>query len=539
MYNFNIPAVQGELAKYQIAQQFRKMLNEMHFEQKLQIAFEQLRQFAPTPHTQWRENIPPTPPCTDKIPPLLRAVCKVLAKRHGFNPGEVIWPVLSVINASVVGRFFVLVKENWREPLCLYVVFVKESGTTKSGLIKAIVLSLDKFADELMCGCKNNDVKLCSIDSLTKNQQKELNNILRECSKTGDYSPYMEALNASNKVKEQVYQGLKAYTAPPMIYGTDMTLATLARLMYDQGGSFNILCLEDWFAKVKLDTSSQHINILLNAYDAEPSGYTKPGGKYLQIQNPMLNMFTLIQPEKLYKHFDKAKKTDNGFFNRVIVCICEDKSQMVSLALEEPVTADEEVAVEEFHKRINYLARTYYSQDMHREIFTLKFSPAAIELLEQYQNQLDHDYSNYLLQSNTNRCINDGYIQKDRGAVARVAALFHVFEHYLNPCGCEVLVEHVEVACSILYPMIFHHAHANASEQRRVAYNAVRIINWFCKYGFIAFSLDDVRSALNEISTDEYKEAFALLERYNWIRMVQTFGCKIGYVVNANALLIW
>ena len=101
------------------------------------------------------------------------------------------------------------------------------------------------------------------------------------------------------------------------------------------------------------------------------------------------------------------------------------------------------------------------------------------------------------------------------------------------------MVEHVEVACSILYPMIFHHAHANASEQRRVAYNAVRIINWFCKYGFIAFSLDDVRSALNEISTDEYKEAFALLERYNWIRMVQTFGCKIGYVVNANALLIW
>ena len=99
---------------------------------------------------------------------------------------------------------------------------------------------------------------------------------------------------------------------------------------------------------------------------------------------------------------------------------------------------------------------------------------------------------------NTVHCIDDGYIQKDRGAVARVAALFHIIEHHLNPCEYEVSVEHVNAACSILYPMIFHHEYANASGLRRLAYNATRIINWFCKHGFIAFSLDDIRGALDQ-----------------------------------------
>ena len=137
---------------------------------------------------------------------------------------------------------------------------------------------------------------------------------------------------------------------------------------------------------------------------------------------------------------------------------------------------------------------------------------------------------------NTVHCIDDGYIQKDRGAVARVAALFHIIENYLNPCADEVSVENVNAACSILYPMIFHHEYANASELRRLAYNAVRIINWFCKHEFYAFTLDNIRSNLNNISTDECKEALALLERYHWTKVVQIAGTKPAYVVNPQVM---
>ena len=520
---------QRSLANYQAALHAERILSEVALREKAGMAFQSLSLMPPTQPNAWSELLPPPELNIATMPQLFRDTCSCIGSRFNFNPGDISLPALLALATSTCGRFVVHVKDSWEEAVCLYGAFIKDSGLIKTGMVKGVFSPLLEFNEECKCCCKGNQYKLKSIDFVKKKNQKTLDALIIECHRSRGYALFNEKVNAIEEEEKQLYSDLRAYKVPPLLLGDGMSIAAINRRLYEQSGKFTILSMEDPFIKAKLGSKGQDISILQNAYDGVDSSPTTSGGKLMQITKPMLNIFTLIQPELLYNYFDNPSLHANGFLNRLLVVFGSDVTH-------HRLHVFDESALPEFHRRLAYLVRAHYTQDVDRQLLTLKLSSDALDRLEQYRIYLDREYASYTSQNPTTCCINSGYIQKDRGAAVRIAALLHILEYCENPCQVEIGVEHVNAACNLLCQLISHHAYANASKLRRQSYNAKRILSWLSRHDFGCFYVTDITQGLNNISKEECKDALLLLERYCWVRPVQVVGKPVVYVAHQKVI---
>ncbi len=527
------------IMQYKFAENLERVFRDMSNRQYVEKEYYILQNSIPSFPSQWLESLLPPTPAVTEFTMAMRYAAEYLANEYQYSPGEVMPVLLSALLMSTCGRMRLQIHETWEEALCLYVILAKDSGSRKSALMNTtfspIFLYQEKLQQQFHKQSKGLNYKQKILKERERENFKEFSRLFKN-RETDDLSELKQAILKTDSEDFALAQELCGYTFIPQLYSDALTTHEAATLLCQQGGTQSIISSEDCFTRADISNKAKDITVFLNAYDGYDFIKTTRGGGRIQVRKGTLNIAAAMQPSVLLKYYDKPHLIENGFLNRLFVCHC----------YYHPTAVTQDISItkkylDEFYSRLQSLLERYYTQDPNRTIDILKMSARGKTALKEYEAFLEQAYGlgNTLSLGNTlgwHNHISKGYLQKEVGRAARIAAAIHIFENYEDPLASEVSAESVISACNYSKQLICHHAHANASLLRRTVYNGTRILQLINRHGFNGFHITDLKQGLNKISTDECLMALNLLEQKCLIKSVHIAGQKAVYLTHNSIL---
>lgn len=367
---------------------------------------------------------------------------------------------LGAISAAVQGKWKVSVRPGWNESLNLYIAVAMEPGEQKSSCFRSIFGPLHAYAHTLVEAWKRAVAPLESAASQRKRSEPKV-----------ELPP------------------------KPRMFVDDATPETVARLMTahgerlviasDEGTLFSMIC--------GMYSKTPNNGVFLKAHDG--GGYTvdrSDGEKHVALSNPLLTMALAIQPEMLRLLATKPELRGQGMVARFLYSI--PKSNIGRKTFDGPPI---DWHLRDAYDRIFALLLQSAPSDwtaptplrpMERrgKVGTIRFSPDAWEQLKNVCVGIDRQ----MLPGAKLHAIQD-WASKFRGAIARIAGLFHVVRcvtSEVDPTTELVSFEDLQRAMVIGHYLLTHAHRAFATMEAETGErDAILVIEWIKreKLGFV------------------------------------------------------
>lgn len=511
-------------------------------EQDLLAAIENQRQYIATqppmpldyaPHLQSSWNI------IHSLPESLQQIVAPISQATGFDHLTVTIAVLSAISTALCGRFKICLTPTWQEIVSLYALIVAPSGSRKSALINLIKHPLLQAMKE-----KQAEYDKYSRDAkrLAKEQQKaielarnlDIKDMVKSCRSAGvgsNYRKLVQMVGESDQEVAEVEENIRSKIPParPNLFIGNFTESGLFQALFkhgeyqasmeDEGGLIdNIITIGKRF----------NIDLILNAYD-QTSNFRTTGHNEIYLNHPSLNLLYALQPEIAAKFFRKNSDKKRGLPARFMTVFAH-QGHTCSATYTTEVVSDFSAYYGTVLKSILNLN---YTQERHRQIFSLEVEPGARAELENFN-------SRNLWRIQNGQEYMESFLSKLHGMACRMAGVLHLWGYYSGSWGMTpITIQTVCSAITVAEALIPHADHAYRPTGMIATETAERLDNHIRSARLPYVKPRDARNDIGrDLSMKEVLIGFERLRQYN--RVAELFdhtGARI-YVVHP-ALVPW
>ncbi len=274
--------------------------------------------------SDWEHPIPfdnmqaPSIP-SDNIPEPLRGFCLSCAEAMQVPFDLVFCAALGALAAASQGKYVVVVKGGYTEPLSIYMVAVLPPGERKSGTLEKCKAPLSRWETEQ---ATKMAPKIQAIRSERITREKAITNLR---AKAGNPK------NDINEIIQQVQNlenSLPEIPIPPRLFVDDVTPEGLVEFMGRQGGRAAVLEAEGGIFELisGLYTNGKaNLNVWLKAWSGEKITVDRKSKDAIHIDKPALSMVLLPQPDVLRDIGNKDGFRGRGLLGRFLYCLPQSR----------------------------------------------------------------------------------------------------------------------------------------------------------------------------------------------------------------------
>ena len=349
----------------------------------------------PIPFTQ--HTLPPFP--VDALPPAIKEYVQAVAESTQTPVDMSASAALAVLALCQQGKYRIAGKEDWREPLNLFVVIVAEPSERKSAVINFMTRPVNLYEAEYNQQHAGALERSRMEKRILEKQQRALEDqVLKGKAHMEDLQDI--AMQVAN-FKE---------LSPLRLYVDDVTTEKLTSILSDNGGTAAVVSAEGGIFDMLsgIYTKNVNIDVMLKGHSGDCIRVDRIGRNSESIMNPALTVLLAVQPSVLSGMMQNGTFRGRGLTARFMYC-------MPTSIIGQRKYRTEAIPAVVSH---NYdaLIRNLLQEEMPKTPELIYLSPEADRLLEQFscdvEGKLKTEYSDI-----------PDWAGKLVGAVLRIAGL--------------------------------------------------------------------------------------------------------------------
>ena len=328
-------------------------------------------------NSKWEEPLPfgrhtimPFP--LDALPPNIRNYVAAISESVQTPIDMAGCAALSVIATSVQGKYAIMGKRDWTEPLNIYLTEIAPPSERKSAIQHAMVRPVSDYENQY------NQVNAAAVETSRMHRR-----ILERRQKS------IEDQFAKGKVEQadvdEIARQLTEYEErkPLRLFADDITPEKLASVLSENNGRMALLSSEAGIFDTLAGAYSKSVNIdvMLKSYSGDQIRVDRIGRESENIMNPTLTVLLMAQPNVISRVLSNETFRGRGLTARFLYCM-PTSSVGGRKYRSEPVSVEIYRAYE--RSVFNMLEDEYSAQP---EMITL--SPEADRLLEKFSLELE------------------------------------------------------------------------------------------------------------------------------------------------------
>jgi hypothetical protein len=359
--------------------------------------------------------VPPFP--VDCLPPRLASWVRAEAEATQTPPDLAALLALAICGAGLAGKFRVLIRSGWPEPLNLFVVVALPPGDRKSAVFADAIAPVQSFERE-------EEDRMAPIIAELATEHRLLEKRLKAVEDKAAKAKPAELQGLREEARDLAKQlASHEVPQPPRLYCDDETPESLAKLLAEQGGRMLQASAEGTAFEIVKGRYSEKGRPNFDVYLKGHSGDSLRVGRVSRgrdtVDRPALSLALAVQPDVIRGLAEHACMRGRGFLARPFYSLPESK---VGRRKTKPPPAPKE-AVDGYQDTVLALWRLSGATDEKGRpgAHWLEFSPEAERLLEDFERWLEPQ-----LAPGEELSQLAGWANKLAGAVARVAGVLHM-----------------------------------------------------------------------------------------------------------------
>ena len=254
----------------------------------------------------FNSQLPPFP--LESLPPWLRSFVVAVAEFTQTPPDLVAVIVLAVLSTILAKRYVVRVRNQWVEPVNLYLVVALASGERKSAVVRLAIAPVQKLEAKMQA-----EVAIPSREAEARSKAAQAE--AKKAQKAAEDAPedrreelLQEAVDAKARAEE--------ITVPtrPRLLADDITQEALTSLLEEQDGKVSILSAEGGVFEIlagRYTDGQPNIDIFLKGHSGDAVLVDRKGRPPERVDDPAITLGLTVQPEVV-----KGLARNRGFRGR-------------------------------------------------------------------------------------------------------------------------------------------------------------------------------------------------------------------------------
>lgn len=261
-------------------------------------------------------DLPPFP--CEALPPPLREFVLTLAEASQTPPDMSALMSLAACATVAAKRAIVVVKEDYREPLNLYVAVMADSGDRKSQIYRAVVEPLRAHDKAERARMKPI---IAAAEQRFRLSEKRLRAAEEAVVKAKSANERERAQLEAQDLAEQHVQ--LAVPAPPRLIADDATPEALTSLIAQQGGRMALLSSEGGIFDImsRYTNGVPNLNVYLKGHTAEDLLVDRKGRPSETVEEAALTVGIMIQPRVFQALSERPVLRDAGLLARFLYAL--------------------------------------------------------------------------------------------------------------------------------------------------------------------------------------------------------------------------
>lgn len=262
----------------------------------------------PIPFTQ--HTLPPFP--VDALPPVIREYVLAVAESTQTPVDMSASAALAVLALCQQGKYRIAGKEDWREPLNLFVVIVAEPSERKSAVINFMTRPVNLYEAEYNQQHAGALERSRMEKRILEKQQRALEDqVLKGKAHMEDLQDI--AMQVAN-FKE---------LSPLRLYVDDVTTEKLTSILSDNGGTAAVVSAEGGIFDMLsgIYTKNVNIDVMLKGHSGDCIRVDRIGRNSESIMNPALTVLLAVQPSVLSGMMQNGTFRGRGLTARFMYCM--------------------------------------------------------------------------------------------------------------------------------------------------------------------------------------------------------------------------
>lgn len=325
--------------------------------------------------------------------------------------------VLGIVSLSAMGNFFIEPKEDWIEPLNLYILVAARPSERKTPVLKEVSKPVYKYVKE-----ENERKRPLYEQYLTQKKilENRVNDLITKASKG---SKEKESVTMSDVFEAQKeLSELEEVTLLKLIVD-DITSEAMVKVMKENDEKIAMVTAEGGvFGMLAGRYSTQpNMDIFLKAYSGEPYCSDRMGRAGETLEHPLLSLLLMIQPKVLQDALENRDFRERGFMARFLYTLpCSRVGNRVYDS--QPIPGELRTA---YYQMIKELLSIGEKREWQQENNTIRLSKEAYQLSKEFFNDIEKkiadDYEEI-----------EDWAGKYHGQTMRIAGLIHVIKYRLG-----------------------------------------------------------------------------------------------------------
>lgn len=446
-----------------------------------------------------------------QVPPDLCSLVNEIAKITGWLNFPILLAILGNLNSAMWGRYQVQIRQEWLEPVILYLLLMAPSGKNKSLVYRLLTQVIENYQQQLLDKYSTEVNAVCNLRRVmqqAKNvaQTAAIKAALREARNDASGVDLHHFFNTIRESAEEMAFAADTeieQLVPPFLLADGFTEKKLLRRMAACGGGQSIIQPEVATFIAHIKNPRFDPKILLKSYGMENfTDSTVPYGDQ-HLQNPFLTMLLYGQPGIAAPIYSSQRLIDSGFTARI--------APFFSMHANEPSTTPEQIVsnnLRNYEQKITVMLKRNFTQIMKRDISTIQLSPEARREIELYHRELKET----VLPSCSDGL--ESFVEKLAGTATRIAGVLHAWQcdepeqYYMSQ---QTALAGIAIARVILP----HARYAFSTSGFRAFTDAQKILKWVKRHQQAAFTSKDIAQYSGVRTNEKIHPALDLLEQHN------------------------
>ncbi len=364
-----------------------------------------------------------------KLPDRIRVYIQAVTESLQVPVDMVATFALSVISLSVQGKYSVLVKPDWIEPLNLYTVVVGRPSERKSPALKEVTAPVFSYVKELN---EKRQPEISQYNLQKKILTGRVRNMQEELIKKGDKAKYrmqdvLEVQKELDSLEEValIRKILDDVTPEALVKALKENGETMA-IMSAEGGIFGMMAGRY--------STNANIDIFLKGYSGEHYSTVRIGREGQELEHPLLTICLAVQPQVISDIMDNKEFRGRGLLARFLYSVPSS------------MTGKREYRT----KEINPFVKEQYETLVSDLLDIPKMDKPRMVRLSREADAVSEQYNQWIENRLTNEFEEiEDWAGKLHGNTMRLAGLFHIIKHRFEsvnvPMDGETMAAAVEV----------------------------------------------------------------------------------------------
>ncbi len=361
--------------------------------------------------------------------------------------------VLAIVGAALAGKFRVIVRDGWSEPLNLFTVVSLPPGDRKSAVFADALAPVQRAEAEDRERMEPIIAELASAHRVLENRLKA----------TEIKAAKAEDPNEAGRFRDEARQLAKELVAhkvpdPPQFYCDDVTPEKLTKLLARQGGRMLQASAEGTAFEIAKGRYSETANfdVYLKGHAGDPLRNDRIGREQDATDRPALSVALAVQPDVLQGLADQPSLRGRGFLARFLYSL---PVSLVGRRAVAPAPVSDQIA-KGYWRIMAQLWELPASMDATGKPAPnwLRFAPAAERALRSFETWLEPRLAEGEELSHL-----AGWANKLAGAIARIAGIFHVVKALSQDQPWQEPIPQETVECAIRLGRDYFLGHALAA----------------------------------------------------------------------------